>query len=105
MKTFPLLESGGHKSQQRLEELGCPRMVPWSLVAPHQQQAQANHNQSLETLARRGGLAANELLAVLEDRDFEKPYMTEEHAVPRLLELLAGPEVTTEMTDAAKGLD
>ena len=104
MKLFPLLASGGHKVQQQLEELGCPRIVPWSLVAPHQQQAQHNHGQSLETLAQRGGLAANELVAVLEDRAFEQPYMTEKQAVPRLLELMKGAadEIKEDTEDMAE---
>lgn len=32
------------------------RAVPWAFMAPHEAQAQINHGQSLNTLARRGGL-------------------------------------------------
>jgi hypothetical protein len=42
--------------------------VPWSLIAPHEAQAQRNHSQSLERLAERGGLGSCEAVAVLEDR-------------------------------------
>lgn len=46
----------------------CPASVPWSMLAPHEAQAQSNHSQTLERLAERGGLAVCEMLAVLEDR-------------------------------------
>jgi hypothetical protein len=49
--------------------------VPWGFVAPHEHQALLNHRQSLETLARRGGLSASELLAVVQDRAW-KPEST-----------------------------
>jgi len=42
--------------------------IPWDIVTPHEAQAKLNHSQSLETLASRGGLSPEELLAVLEDR-------------------------------------
>ena len=51
-----------------LKRLGCPRWVPWALVAPHERRAERNHRQSLEQLNHRGGLDPCELLAVLEDR-------------------------------------
>ena len=35
--------------------------VPWSLIAPYEQQAKDNHGQSLEELAARGGLSPGEL--------------------------------------------
>ncbi len=46
--------------------------VPWSIVAPHEQQAQRNHSQTLKRLAERGGLAPCELAAVLEDRNWHR---------------------------------
>lgn len=39
--------------------------IPWSLIAPHEAQAQSNHDQSLERLAERGGLDPWEALAVI----------------------------------------
>jgi len=42
-----------------------PRSVPWSFVEPACKQAHRNHDQSLEELARRGGLAPSELWAVV----------------------------------------
>lgn len=37
------------------------------MVAQHEKQAKANHDQSLEQLAERGGLSITELAAVLAD--------------------------------------
>ncbi|MGE0853325.1 MAG: hypothetical protein AB7O44_27560 [Hyphomicrobiaceae bacterium] len=42
--------------------------IPWALIAMHEKQAIANHGQSLEMLASRGGLSTCEALAVIEDR-------------------------------------
>lgn len=66
--------------RQRVE--GCPTSVPWSVVTPHETQAQRNHGQSLPRLAQRGGLSPDEMLAVLEDRDWER--MDREEAVRQL---------------------
>ena len=44
--------------------------IAWNIVEPHAEQAYANHGQSLETLAGRGGLDLSELAAVLEDRRY-----------------------------------
>lgn len=44
---------------------GCPRHLPWELVAPHEGQALDNHDQSLETLHSRGGLDPVELYLVM----------------------------------------
>jgi hypothetical protein len=53
--------------------LGCPKLhkiIPWDMIAPHARQAFINHGQSLEIIARRGGLSPCEALAVLEDRAY-----------------------------------
>lgn len=55
MRQFPILGFAGIS-------------IAWDIIAPHEAQAKANHYQSLETLARRGGLDPSELVAVLEDR-------------------------------------
>lgn len=39
--------------------------VPWSMLVPHERQARANHGQSLERLAERGGLSPVEMVAVV----------------------------------------
>ncbi|WP_299538266.1 hypothetical protein [uncultured Herbaspirillum sp.] len=42
--------------------------IPWEMIAPHERQARANHGQSLERLAERGGLAACEAIDIIEGR-------------------------------------
>jgi hypothetical protein len=56
--------------EQRSLWMELPDSIPWEAIAPHERQASANHGQSLETLARRGGLSPYELLAVLLDQPF-----------------------------------
>lgn len=72
MKMFPILFN--YRVKDEIEEvraaLGVSIVIalPWPMLAPHEQQAQRNHSQSLERLAQRGGLACCEAVAVLEDR-------------------------------------
>lgn len=63
--------------------------IPWRMIAPHETQALANHDQTLEQLHGRGGLSPKEAVAVLEG----KPYrtvraMSESDGQRRLTELL-----------------
>lgn len=85
MKDFPILQEGWRRHR-------VPRRpsIPWDLIAPHEKQAQRNHWQSLAELARRGGLAPCEVVAVLEDRRWRE--MTEEAAAARLTELVEAYE-------------
>lgn len=62
------------------------RTIPWEVLAPHEETAQKNHQQSLERLAHRGGLSASEAVAILEDRPWRR--MTSAEAVARLAELV-----------------
>jgi len=59
-RKFPLLRSYRQRtaSPQR-------QYIPWAMLAPHEDQAQQNHGQSLERLAERGGLAPEEACDVL----------------------------------------
>ncbi len=82
-RRFPLLLTDEEKMRYPL----LAQTVPWALVAPHADQARRNHGQTLERLAERGGLALCELVAVLEDRPWEKMHPTT--SVARLRELLA----------------
>lgn len=59
---------------------------PKHLVEPHEKQARANHQQTLDRLNERGGLSPCELLAVLEDRPWSK--MDQGEAVRRLTAIL-----------------
>ncbi|MEG8224020.1 hypothetical protein OSJ57_26040 [Sphingomonas sp. HH69] len=58
-KGFPILGERGAK-------------VDWQLVADHGKQAHANHYQTVERLAERGGLSWCELHAVLHNRKWQK---------------------------------
>ncbi len=64
-KRFPVL-LGDQRSIWR----GVPDSIPWDAISTHEQQARANHGQSLDALAQRGGLSPYELLAVLFDQPF-----------------------------------
>lgn len=44
--------------------------IPFAMIAPHEKQARANHGQSLDRLAERGGLSADEAIAILHDRSW-----------------------------------
>ena len=43
--------------------------LPWALIAPHAKQAIANHGQTLERLAERGGLSFTEAAAIMVGAD------------------------------------
>lgn len=60
--------------------------IPWSVLAPHEKQAQLNHGQSLERLAERRGLCPSEAIAVIEDRKWTS--MPHSEARARLKELV-----------------
>lgn len=62
----------------------CPQWVSWSIVCPHQEQAQKNHSQTLERLSERGGLAPDELVAVMEGRSWKDERLSDSDAVDRL---------------------
>lgn len=46
--------------------------IPFAFIAPHEEQAQRNHRQSLERLAQRGGLAVSEAIDIIRG----KPWAT-----------------------------
>jgi len=72
--------------------------VPWDFVAPHEQQAQTNHGQTLEHLADRRGLDALELLLVVTGRPWNlevKEAYSEAGAMAELIELLEKFENST----------
>lgn len=54
MKRFPVMVGGSGGFS-----------IPWELVEPFERQALANHDQSLQRLAQRGGLSPRELWAVM----------------------------------------
>lgn len=46
----------------------CPASVPFELL--HESQAKANHSQTLQRLAERGGLYPSEMIAVIAKRPY-----------------------------------
>jgi len=70
--------------------LGCPDDVPWTLLTPHENRALTNHGQTLETLASRGGLSPDEIVAIIEERRWK--FMLLSKSVPCLLTFIAGAE-------------
>jgi len=69
-----------------------PTSVPWSFIEPGRAQAKRNHDQTLERLAERGGLAPGEMRCALEGRRlFDEPWTEERiaHDAAWLLEALA----------------
>jgi len=86
-RMFPVLWQWRNWDQERaVVAAGCPRNVPWRLLAPHEQQALRNHDQSLEKLASRGGLGPSEMVAVIEGRGLSWVLKADEVAcVTRLL--------------------
>lgn len=78
-RLFPIMIPGYRSEiEQRAIDLrqsgqcGLIVAIPWELIKPHEKQAQANHRQSIATLANRGGLTACEALAVIEDRPYRQ---------------------------------
>jgi hypothetical protein len=62
-----------------------PDSIPWDMISPHEGQAHANYGQSLEILARRGGLSPYELLAVLLDQPFWRCLLPEPATVVKMI--------------------
>lgn len=91
-RRFPLIWPWRREEERALVAAGCPRTVAWSLIAPHEAQAQSNHGQSLEQLAARGGLSPAEALAVLTDRAWRDSVHDDARAVPQLLQLIIAHE-------------
>jgi hypothetical protein len=52
-------------SERRFRVMDGAPSVPWWFVEPHEAQALANHDQTLERLNERGGLSAGELWSVV----------------------------------------
>lgn len=74
-------------------QIDCPRAVPWSAIAPHEQRAQLNHGQSLERLAERGGLSPKEFVAVISDRPIRDVLaMSDELATEFVKKCVASPD-------------
>lgn len=75
-RPFPILSEFEHATNT--DWRGA--VIPWGLIAPHEAQAAKNHYQSLDTLARRGGLGRSEACAVIEDREWRNMPAREAHS-------------------------
>lgn len=81
MRMFPVLCQVSRK-----EKVGqWPTEIPWAMLVPHEAQAKWNHDQSLVTLASRGGLSPAEMLAVLDDKPFRAVLVDDNAAVVLLV--------------------
>jgi|HubBroStandDraft_1064217.scaffolds.fasta_scaffold96467_2 hypothetical protein len=95
------MNAGGKERRFPLMNEGCkyaPDSVPWSWVAPHNEQAERNHSQTLERLAERGGLGISELLAVVENRRYRS--MTTEEMLKGFDEWRAHKMMLSELVQA-----
>lgn len=46
------------------------KTIPWGIIETHERQALKNHGQTLKRLAQRGGLGADEALAIILGTDW-----------------------------------
>lgn len=70
-RQFPVMISfpgNPWKGNPALDE--CPTEFDFRIIAGHEKQALRNHSQTLDRLAQRGGLTPDEIMAVLENRDW-----------------------------------
>jgi Asp-tRNA(Asn)/Glu-tRNA(Gln) amidotransferase B subunit len=72
VKTFPILNSCVRRCHE--QHFSTPLVVSFDLVKRHEKQAMANHSQTVERLAERGGLSWFELLMVLTDSGSSSEY-------------------------------
>lgn len=93
-RQFPVLWRGTRECYKFLERMECPKSIPWVMVDTYKAAwaAKRNHfGQTFECLAERGGLSPEELVPVLEGREFKYPMnmAAHERLVKRLIELVA----------------
>ena len=48
------------------------KAIPWALISGHEDQAQHNHDQTLNRLADRGGLGSSEAWAIINDMPWRR---------------------------------
>jgi len=91
-EAFPVLWPYRTDAVRSMKAQGCPKAVPWSLLAPHEARARRNHSQSLERLAERGGLSPAEMVDVIRGLPWDTT--RSENAVPILLQMLREHEAS-----------
>lgn len=67
MKLFPIMAEYGGRIKEKTTDF-----IPYEVIAYHENQALKNHYQTLQRLTERGGLSYDEVLAVLEDRNYSR---------------------------------
>jgi len=78
------------------------KALPWSMMAPHEAQAQRNHSQSLSRLASRGGLGIDEAWYVLKDCPYNfRVKLNKDHIRIMLMRLVKEHNATDASHDAA----
>lgn len=92
IKKFPILRSGRKKPFPEAYDY-----IPWSIIAPHEEQAIKNHNQTLTRLADRCGLSPAEAVCVITGKPFsDVKLLTDDEADKMLIELCHGHDMHAE---------
>jgi len=73
MKTFKIKQPTSNKDKKVAKELALPHMIPWSIVAPYEMRAMAQHSMTLDALNDAGGLGLNDIKHLFIDGD-DVPY-------------------------------
>jgi hypothetical protein len=72
MKMFPIMIPYDQRKMiadaRQLGSVFIVIAIPWDMIVSHEKQAVRNHSQTLERLAERGGLSAEEALSAINDR-------------------------------------
>lgn len=64
------------------------KALPWSVMRPHEKQAQKNHSQTLNRLAQRGGLGIEEAYCVLKDIGWQRGKWNKDRVRIALLQMV-----------------
>lgn len=67
--------------------MGAPD-IPWEMIAPHEERAETNHDQTLDRLAERGGLGAIEAVWILTDNKWCGTLIPEDGGEAKLAKLV-----------------
>lgn len=78
MRRFPVLNQQSCRPEHRKT---MPHSVPWAFVEAFRAQAERNHDQTLEVLASRGGLAPEEMYFAAHGKGLFKEKVDEQVAI------------------------
>lgn len=96
-KRFPVIV--GQSNLPREIRARWPRDVPWSFVEKFRARAEDNHDQTLEVLARRGGLGPDEMWCAAHDQPLSRYRQT----MPQPSEQACGEWLIAEMSKLGEG--